>query len=493
MLDNKEMLVEILGSLVKISPISQRVQIAHFSVRQYLLSQTFLVENRSNPDYIDFEKGHGEILSSCFKYLNSPNTQDSAVSGATAFEMYACTQWPVHARHVESDPLYRRMIVSFLHGEPNTAYRRWLKIVSEKFDPVYLVHDTMRTALFYAALFDLSIVVEKLLGMEKYADRDIKGCALIAAVAVDSIPIIDQLLKGDINVNICSIFGVTALHFAVGNNDIDLTRALVSRGASISCVTQTERCPLDIAVEGGYLEVAKILLETGADITFKFGHRQLSPLHLAAWYRQPRMLALFLRHLKAVDASDADNELLVTADDFDAYHIQNPPTSDTTVTRPLPSWEGREANLDLYRLLLKTFPEDHIFYEYAGDAYFEQKLYKEAYALYHRGLCLNPQNLRVTCIEELMHCDFCYHCGYYSTEDQVIKGYRYRCTICPDFDLCTACFALTPFPHDSHEFKCIPSVEWVAARFDQLPANSKPLVRSAQIVAVQSVRPRRKQ
>lgn len=36
--------------------------------------------------------------------------------------------------------------------------------------------------------------------------------------------------------------------------------------------------------------------------------------------------------------------------------------------------------------------------------------------------------------------------------DSRILGARYKCTDCPDFDTCAACFAITPEQHPSHTF-----------------------------------------
>ncbi|KIY73564.1 hypothetical protein CYLTODRAFT_416943 [Cylindrobasidium torrendii FP15055 ss-10] len=48
--------------------------------------------------------------------------------------------------------------------------------------------------------------------------------------------------------------------------------------------------------------------------------------------------------------------------------------------------------------------------------------------------------------EDLVHnatCDMC---------DSRIRGQRYKCTSCPDFDTCGACFAITPEQHPRHSF-----------------------------------------
>lgn len=64
------MLLEILGSLVKVDPFSPYVEIAHYSVHDYLVTPTFASDQSRNPYYLDLNASHGEILDSCIIYLN---------------------------------------------------------------------------------------------------------------------------------------------------------------------------------------------------------------------------------------------------------------------------------------------------------------------------------------------------------------------------------------------------------------------------------------
>jgi len=56
------------------------------------------------------------------------------------------------------------------------------------------------------------------------------------------------------------------MHFVAENGSLEVTLALVSRGAGIDPTDEFERTPLMIAIENTKLTVAKTLIEFGADI-----------------------------------------------------------------------------------------------------------------------------------------------------------------------------------------------------------------------------------
>jgi ankyrin repeat protein len=61
-------------------------------------------------------------------------------------------------------------------------------------------------------------------------------------------------------------YGMTALHFAVKNHNIQIINFLLSRGADANVCDENGISPLHLAAADGNLEIASILLNARANI-----------------------------------------------------------------------------------------------------------------------------------------------------------------------------------------------------------------------------------
>jgi ankyrin repeat protein len=105
--------------------------------------------------------------------------------------------------------------------------------------------------------------------------------------------------------------GRTPLHYAVGKNSLDVTRLLIDRGADIEAKDNTGQTPLHIAFGGAdimlnfrllggtplqrasgnnALDVARLLIDRGADIAAKDKDGR-TPLHHSSYYQPKEFLA----------------------------------------------------------------------------------------------------------------------------------------------------------------------------------------------------------
>jgi ankyrin repeat protein len=73
--------------------------------------------------------------------------------------------------------------------------------------------------------------------------------------------------------------GMTALHFASRNGQLDAARALVQAGADVNQLDEADHStPLIMAVDNGHFDLAKFLLESGADVN-RANDDGLTPLY----------------------------------------------------------------------------------------------------------------------------------------------------------------------------------------------------------------------
>lgn len=76
------------------------------------------------------------------------------------------------------------------------------------------------------------------------------------------------------------IDGVTALYIACEAGNIELAKLLISRGADVSLLVSWQRTPLYAANKGGHADIVKLLLDNGADPNQVA--KSQTPLHVAA-------------------------------------------------------------------------------------------------------------------------------------------------------------------------------------------------------------------
>ena len=116
-------------------------------------------------------------------------------------------------------------------------------------------------------------------GLSRWISHTVALAAVLAlsgASPADS-PVADAAERGDLgavrallrqgaDVNTAQSDGMTALHWAASNNDLEVARTLLYAGATVRATTRLGGyTPLHLASRGGHAGVAEILLEAGAD------------------------------------------------------------------------------------------------------------------------------------------------------------------------------------------------------------------------------------
>ena len=73
------------------------------------------------------------------------------------------------------------------------------------------------------------------------------------------------------------------LYVAAERNHLELAKLLISSGADVNAKSGWGRVPLYVAAERNHLEVAQLLISSGADVNAKDSINGYTPLHMTAW------------------------------------------------------------------------------------------------------------------------------------------------------------------------------------------------------------------
>jgi ankyrin repeat protein len=147
----------------------------------------------------------------------------------------------------------------------------------------------------FAALFCFAAIVAAA-GESRVADAAMKG---------DS-DIVRSLLKQAEDVNAPQGDGMTALHWAAMNGDVELAQMLLYAGANVRATTRLGGyTPLFLASKSGHAPVINVLLTAGADAKAAVAGG-LTPLMMAASSGEPEAVRLLVEHGADLNARESE-------------------------------------------------------------------------------------------------------------------------------------------------------------------------------------------
>lgn len=137
---------------------------------------------------------------------------------------------------------------------------------------------------------------------------------VFSAVAIGDKAQVARLLKENPkSANARAADGYPALHFAVGMNDIEIVKALLSAGVDVDIPNKSEdtgyvdETALHNAAFWGRLEIGRLLIEAGADVN-ALTQQKSTPLHSAARMTNVEFARLLLENGAKIDSQDRDGE-----------------------------------------------------------------------------------------------------------------------------------------------------------------------------------------
>lgn len=325
-------------------------------------------------------------------------------------------------------------------------------------------------------------------GAEIMALDDYDLSALHWAIESGSVELVKLFLgKGAVDTKMGGVNeGALALHTAARLEHVDiLLLLLLKEPTNINATTTRLQTPLHFAAQAGKTLAAKVLLEHGADVSAKDNCGD-TPLHATTKYGKYGNNGLALALLDSgadpmavnisgrtpiEEAGAKANALWVFQDVLLTLLIAEYMRSKQPNLGPDLSWENIVSQFTVVDVenerhalseICCSHQSGHIISHGAGRALWNLAKFPSAIVLFEISMEIDPVNKSVIQVESLSHdlgriCDDC---------RQSLKGIRYYCTVCEDFDLCTQCYAKPiRFRHEStelnHEFLQIPTDAWV--------------------------------
>jgi ankyrin repeat protein len=119
---------------------------------------------------------------------------------------------------------------------------------------------------------------------------------------------IEVMIKsGLVDVKAKDEWGMTPLHWASGNNHIEIAKLLIERGADLEAENKWGQTPLHVASRYNHIKMTKLFLDAGADLEAK-NKRGQTPLHLASSMNSIEIAKLLIERGADVKAKDDDGE-----------------------------------------------------------------------------------------------------------------------------------------------------------------------------------------
>ena len=293
--DQEHAVLSACSSLISIvnSDNSRVIQFSHFSVKEYLTSERLSTASGAvSQYYIAMEPAHLILARSCLAVLLNLDTSVDGEHKKSSDEggsrdsdegmpllMYAAEHWTSHAQVGNVSSSLKDAMETLL--DPNKPYFRGMMRIRDKF-----ICTCNQTPLYFAALHKFNDLVQHLIN--RYPEQvthhnNTSVSPLVAALQFKKhIWLAELLVKHGARVHIRGDPPLRhAVRFSDDSSRVNAVQFLIQVGAQVNAGDGQLMTPLHWAAYMGYPEVARILLEHGADVSLRTESGYV-PLHFVS-------------------------------------------------------------------------------------------------------------------------------------------------------------------------------------------------------------------
>ena len=279
------------------------VRLAHFSVKEYLISGRIQHGTASYYSIREIES-HEVLAEDCIAYLlqfDEPGSLTSVTLGLSPLAQYAAEFWMKHARFAEEGLIKSSTFLGMeLFMAEGDAFLNWIRMNNGDLDKQ---PKNPGTPLYYASEAGLLELVRMLIerGMDVNAQAGPHGYALQAASFSGEIKVVQLLIDHKADVNAQGGYYGNALQAAASIDAENIMKLLFKYGANVNAVGGEYSTALIVACVYGSENAVKLLLEKGADVNAMGGSRG-SALQAASGFGYEKIMKLLFENGADVNA-----------------------------------------------------------------------------------------------------------------------------------------------------------------------------------------------
>lgn len=301
-LDNDERVLQICGSFLKANTKTSIVELAHFSVHEFITSDV-LPSGEINEFHVSSKKGHAFVLASYITFLSSEHfSQGRALDRHTLRDRfrdplfpYAAYYWPAHGYQLDEDAAEWSRVIKFFHTDHLAAWGQLWDIL--ELNANYTISGVscpgwrdpprrMRAGCPDPEISKLSLDRDGRIALCSITELRRPLHLLYYASTLSFMPIFDWITNHDrVNEGVtldgshvlhkvlpCSV-SITPLLAAVRNGNIAVVQRLIAMGADVdSRNADYQGCsymPLAVAAGQRNMTIARLLVRACANVIAK--------------------------------------------------------------------------------------------------------------------------------------------------------------------------------------------------------------------------------